>query len=139
MHELLLKQDTTSKEQIDKQITKLEFEANKRKEYNIEVIWDNIVYANKAVGYLLGLSYLVIWKSYFKEENSSKPLLTIQHLKNLISYFFKKHLKKSTATSLFINFVLLIDRLTIKPIRPTTKQKQGQSAKSINKQGKNWV
>ena len=42
---LLLKQDTTRKKRVDKQMTKLK--ASDSKEYKIEAIWDSNVYASK--------------------------------------------------------------------------------------------
>ena len=56
---LLLEQDTTKKERVNKKVTELEFEAGNSKKYEIEVIWNSIVYANKAKGHLPGLYYLV--------------------------------------------------------------------------------
>ena len=56
---LLLEQNTTRKGRIDEKVTKLEFEAGNSKEYKVEAIWDNAIYANKAKGHLLGLYYLV--------------------------------------------------------------------------------
>ena len=49
----------TRKRQVDKKITKLEFEAGNSKEYKIQAIWDSAVYASKAKNDLLGLYYLV--------------------------------------------------------------------------------
>ena len=54
---LLLEEDTTKKEQVDKNMTK--FEAGNSENYKLEVIWDSAVYVNKIKGYLLGLYYLV--------------------------------------------------------------------------------
>ena len=56
---LLLKQDTTRKEQIGKKATELEFETSNSKNYKIESIWNSAVYANKAKGHLLSLYYVV--------------------------------------------------------------------------------
>ena len=66
----LLEQDTTKKEQVDKKITELEFEAGNREEYKVEAIHNSAVYAKEAEGHLPGLYYLVAWKSYPKEENT---------------------------------------------------------------------
>ena len=74
---LLLEQDATKKEQIDKKVTKLEFKAGNSKKYKVEAIWDSAVYANKTKGQLPGLYYLVSWKKYLKKENTWKPLSTI--------------------------------------------------------------
>ena len=56
---LLLEQDTTKKEQVDKKITELEFETSNSKKYKMEAIWNSTVYTNKAESHLLGLYYLV--------------------------------------------------------------------------------
>lgn len=47
---LLLKQDITRKKRVNsnKLVLKLEFKASGDKDYNIEAIRDNVVYANKA-------------------------------------------------------------------------------------------
>ena len=59
-HVLLLEQNTTRKERVDKKIKKLEFEAGNSEEYKVEAIWDSTVYASKLeLGQLLGLYYLV--------------------------------------------------------------------------------
>ena len=55
----LLKQDTTKKERVDKKVTKLDFESGDSKEYKVETIRDNAVYARKSEGHLPGLYYLV--------------------------------------------------------------------------------
>ena len=56
---LLLEQDTIRKEQVDKKVTKLDFEAGDREEYEVEAIRDSVVYARKSKDYLSGLYYLV--------------------------------------------------------------------------------
>ena len=90
---LLLEKDNTKKKRVDKTVTKLEFEAGYSKEYEMEVIWDSAIYANKAKDYLLSLYYLVAWKKYLEEENTWKLLSAVQHLKKLINAFHKEHLK----------------------------------------------
>ena len=55
---LLLKQDTTRKERVDKNVTKLEAVGN-RKMYKIEIIHDSVVYGNKVEGHLSGFYHLV--------------------------------------------------------------------------------
>ena len=47
-HVLLLKQDTTKKERVDKRVSELELEAGNSKEYKVEVIWNSAVYASKS-------------------------------------------------------------------------------------------
>ena len=51
------------------------------------------------MGHLLGLYYLVSWKSYPKEENTWEPTLAVQYLWKLISTFHKDNPAKPTATS----------------------------------------
>lgn len=56
------------KRQVDNMISQLKFDNNK--EYKIEVIYNSWVYAKILdCGYLLGIYFLVIWKSYFEEKN----------------------------------------------------------------------
>ena len=43
-HMLLLGQNTTRKERVDKQVMEPEFEAGDSKEYKVEAIWDSAVY-----------------------------------------------------------------------------------------------
>ena len=47
----------------------LEFEAGNNKKYKIERIQDSAIYARKLARQLLGLFYLVLWKSYSEKEN----------------------------------------------------------------------
>ena len=66
----LLKQDSTRKEQMDKKVTELDFEAGNSKEYKMGAIWDSAVYANQLEsGHLSGFYYLVVWKGYSKKKN----------------------------------------------------------------------
>ena len=118
---------------MDKNITEWEFEAGNSKEYKMEAIWDCAVYANKAKGYLPSLYYLVAWKRYSEEENTWEPSSTVQHLKKLINFFYKKHPEKPTATFPPINSTRPMARPTVKPTRLITKWKQGQPANSANK------
>ena len=131
---LLLEQDTTRKERVEK-VPELDAGDNSE-EYKVEAIWDSAVYMRELEGHLPGLYYLVAWKGYLKEENNWEPFLAVQHLKKLISLFHKDHPKKPTATFLLLNFALPITRPIVKPARPITKQKQGQPANSANKRGK---
>ena len=68
-----------------------------------------------------------------------EPFSAIQHLKKLIRLFYNNHPKKPIVTSPSINSALLMVRLTIKPTKPTIKQKQSQPVYSINKKAKNWA
>ena len=133
-HVSLLEQNTTKKERVDKQVTELE--AGDSKEYKIEAIWDSVVYASKLEsGQLLGLYYLVAWKGYFEKENTWEPLSAVQHLKKLISCFYKKHLEKPTATFPPINSTLPMARPTVRPT--PLKWKRGQPAGDTSKRAKN--
>ena len=70
-HVSLLKQETTRKERVDKRVTELELEADNRKKYKVEAIWDSAVYASKLESCQLpGLYYLVVKKGYLKKENT---------------------------------------------------------------------
>ena len=60
-HVLLLEQETTKKEWVDKRVAELE--TGKSKKYKVEAIWDSAVYTAKSKsGQLPGLYYLVAWK-----------------------------------------------------------------------------
>ena len=59
----LLEHNNTRKEQVDKQVIELEFEAGNSKAYKVKVIWNSAVYANKSEsGQLPGLYYLLVCK-----------------------------------------------------------------------------
>ena len=111
-------------------------------EYKVEAIRDSAVYVTKSISYLAALYYLVFWKSYLEEKNICEPASIIQHLRKLISSFYKNYPNKPTAISKTINTTPTMSRPTIKPTtKPTAlKQKQGQPANNSNKQTKNsWV
>ena len=79
----LLEQDNTRKGRVDeKTAEQLEFEAGSdNKEYEVEGICDSAVYARQSeAGHLLGLYYLVSWKSYPEDESTWEPVLKVQHL-----------------------------------------------------------
>ena len=108
----------------------LEFEAGYNKEYEVEAIQDNVVYAKKANKYLLKLYYLIIWKGYLQEENTWKSSLVVMHLRNMISTFHKDYPKKPIATSASLNSVPSMEKLTIKLF---TNGKQRRQVKSTIK------
>ena len=59
-HISLLEQDTTRKERVNECVTELELEAGDSKEYEVEAIWDSVVYASELEsGQLSGLYYLI--------------------------------------------------------------------------------
>ena len=134
----LLEQDTTKKRRVDKNGTELDAGNNEGGEYEMEAICNSVVYARESAGHLPRLYYLVSWKGYLEEENIWEPTSAVQHLRKLISSFYKDHPDKPTATSKAINTTPLMARPTIKPAaKPTAlKQKQGQPANSSNKQTK---
>lgn len=82
------------------------------------------------------IRYLVLRKSYFKEENLWQLASAIQYLQKLRTTFYKDHLDKLTTMSPSINIVLPMARPSIKPIKSTsktteiTKRKQGQPSKN---------
>lgn len=54
------------------------FEFGNNDKCKVERIWDNAVYAMVlSIRQLSKLYYFVLWKGYFKEENTWKPILTI--------------------------------------------------------------
>ena len=66
----LLEQDTSRKGWVDEMI-QLDFEAGDDKEYEVEGIRDNAMYAMESeVGHLPGLYYLVNWKGYLDKEST---------------------------------------------------------------------
>ena len=71
-HVSLLEQDTTRKGQMNKLFPEPEpkFDAGDNKEYKVEAIKDNAIYAKEAEGQLPGLYYLVSWKKYPEKENT---------------------------------------------------------------------
>ena len=82
----------------------LEFEAGNDKKYEVDSIRDSAIYAKESTtGQLPGLYYLVLWKSYPKEENTWELALVIQHLQRLITAYHKNNPKKPTVTSLFLD------------------------------------
>lgn len=64
----LLEQDITKKKQVDKNTTQMEFHTSNKKEYKVEEIWDNAIYARESERHLLELYLLTSWKSYLKKE-----------------------------------------------------------------------
>ena len=76
----LLKQDTTKKERVDKNVTKFKAGINNKK-YKLKEIWHGAVYAKKsAMGYLLSFYYLITKKDFLKEKNTWEPTLAVKYL-----------------------------------------------------------
>ena len=84
---------------------KLKFEVGDNNEkYKVESICNSAVYTRELeAGYLLGLYYLVSWKSYSEDESTWEPISVVQQLWKLVSTFHKNHPNKPTATSPPIN------------------------------------
>ena len=76
----LPEQDTTKKGRVNDTHLDFEFEVGDDKEYEVDGIWDSVVYAKESAGQLPGLYYLVLWKDYPEEENTREPASAIQHL-----------------------------------------------------------
>ena len=127
-HVSLLKQDTTRKRRVE---TAIELDKDDSKEYELEVICDCEVYTKELDSdhYLPGLYYLILWKSYLKEENIWEPASTIQYLWKLITIFHRNYLDKLIVTSLPIDSALPIAWSIIKP-RAKVSKKHGRLAKT---------
>ena len=133
-HVSLLKQDITRKRRVDNE-TKLDV-GNDSGKYEVEAIWDSAVYARESEsGHLPGLYYLISWKGYLEEENTWKPASAVQHLRKLISSFYKDHLDKPTATSPAIDTAPPMARPTTRPAEPL-KRKRGRPAGRAKKRAK---
>ena len=129
---LLLEQDTTRKGWIYELLPKPKpkFDAGNNKEYKIEAIINMAIYAKEAKKYLLGLYYLVFWKSYREKESTWELSSTVMHFRKMISTFYKNHPEIPTATSSTLDFALSIAKLSVKPAKPSTKQKQSRLTNS---------
>ena len=112
---------------VDENVTELDVGDNNSGEYEVEAIRNSALYTRESEsGHLLGLYYLVSWKRYPKEENTWEPASAIQHLRKLISSFYKDHSGKPTATFPAINTAPPIARQIVKL---PAKQKQRRLAK----------
>ena len=114
----MLEQDIIRKGQVNEKIVEyLEFQAiSNNKKYKVESNRDSIVYTrNSEVDHLSGLYYLVPLKSYPKNKNTKKPALAVQHLRKLMSIFYKDYLNKPTAIFLLIDFTLPMAKYIILP------------------------
>lgn len=81
---LLLEQNTTKKEQLDKTMLPVEFDnsKNKSREYKVKAIRDSRVYIRDSENHLLGLYYLISCKTYLKKKNTRKPSLAFNTFEN---------------------------------------------------------
>ena len=75
----------------------LKFDAGDNKEYRVEAIIDNAVYAKEVERYLLGLYYLIFWKGYTEEERTWELFFTVIQFRKMISIFHKDYPEKQTA------------------------------------------
>ena len=131
-HVSILEQDSTRKRRMNKFTEVPEFEPGNNKEYEVEAIRENIVYAKEADRHLPGLYYLVSWKRYPEEENIWEPASAVQYLWKLLSKFQHENLNRSTATSPPIDTAPPMARLIVKRTEPL-KRKQGRSTRRTKK------
>ena len=121
-----LEQDTTRKRWVDENTTELDIGKNDSGEYKLEAIRDSTLYARESEsGHLPGLYYLVFWKRYLEEKNTWEPASAVQHLRKVISLFYKDHFNKPMAISLTIDTAPPMARPIVKPTKPL-KRKRGR-------------
>lgn len=132
---LLLEQNTTKKEKVDK-MSQQELNEGHSKVYKVEVIKYNKFYTKKSVSsYLANIYDLILWKSHSEKKNTWGPVLTMLHFCKTIGTFYYNYLKKPITTFLSIDSTLPTVRLIVKPtIKPKgkalIKQKYNQPAKT---------
>ena len=114
-----------------------EFDAGNNKKYEVEAIIDSVVYAKKAEWHLPDLYYLVFWKSDSEKKNIWEPSFTVMYLWKMISTFHKNHPEKPTATFLLLDYAPPMAKPSVKPAKPSAKQKQGRPMGTM-KQVKQW-
>ena len=136
-HVSLFEQDTTRKERVDDENAEELDASNKRVgEYELERIWDSVVYARESEsGHLPGFYYLVSWKEYPEEENTWEPASAAQHLRKLISSFHKDYPNKPIANFPAIDTVPSMGRPILKLTRPL-KGKRGRPTGRAKKRTK---
>lgn len=140
----LLKQNIIRKRQVNELLElKLELDNTREdKEYKVDTIKNNAVYAKVIGGQLPELYYQVIWKIYSKDESIWKLASTIIYLYKMISIFHKDYPKKPMATFPLLDPTPSMATLMVKPIvKPTTKQKRGRPAQAIKQNRKTllWI
>lgn len=137
-HIFFLKSNTIKKKQVDKKIIEqLKFQTgSNNKKYNIKNIYNSIIYDKKLEKYyLLYIYYLISWKSYYKDKNTQKSISIVQHLRKLVSAFYKIQFNELIATSLLINSTSLMAKYTAL-LNINSKQKYVQLIGSIPKKTK---
>ena len=132
---LLLEQDITRKERMNELFLEpeLEFDTGNNKEYKVEAIIDSTIYAQEIEEHLLGLYYLVFWKSYSKKKNIWKPSSTVMHLWKMISIFHKNYPEKPMTTSSPLDFAPPMVKPSVKSAMPSTKQKRDRPTGSTKR------
>ncbi len=117
---------------MEETMSRLEFENEGDKEYEIKAIRDSAIYVSESESHLPGLDYLVSWKGYPEEENTLEPALAMLHLCKLINTFHCDHQEKPTVTFPRINSAPPMTRPTVKPRAEAsnTKQKEDRPAKA---------
>ena len=105
---------------------KPELNAGNNKEYKFETIIDSAVYIKKAERHLPALYYLVSWKGYPAEKSTWEPFSIVMHLWKIISTFHKDHPEKPAVTSPPLNSAPPMTKPSVKPAKPSTKQKQSR-------------
>ena len=110
-----------------------EFDAGNNKKYKVKAIIDNVVYAKKTEKHLPGLYYLVSWNNYPEKKSIWEPSFAVIHVQKMISMFQKDQPEKPTATILLLDSALPMAKPSIKPAKPSRKQKQGHKQAQQNK------
>ena len=125
-HMLLLELETTRKKRMIELFSEPEpgFDAGNNKKYKVEVIIDSIVYTKEIEGHLPSLYYLVFWKSYLEKKSTWEPSSIVMHLWKMISTLHKNHPKKPTATFPPLNSIVSMAKPSVKPTKPSVKEKQ---------------
>ena len=108
---------------LDKKTLQLEFEDNdKGEEYEVEAICNSTVYIKELESRrILGLYYLISWKDFPEDKNTSKLALIIQYLKRLVNTSHQKHPNKPTTTPTTVDIPLPTAWLTVKPQAQSNK------------------
>ena len=112
-----------------------EFEPDNDKKYKMEAIRDSAVYVKKADEHLLGLYYLVTWKSYPKEENTWEPSLAVMYLRKMVSIFHMNYPEKPTVTSALLDSAPPMAKPTV---QLSTKRKRGRPTGRAKKRCVKW-